>query len=63
MKICELLLDRIIADDYFYNERLKYLNNHCKNKKIYLNFLQNLEKQDMDLLFKILNKQSKKWWD
>lgn len=61
MKKCEYLIQRIIDDDYLNSaeferlEKIKY--------KLAREHAEYMEKQDMKLLFKILEEEIKKWWD
>lgn len=59
IKICILLLDRLIKNDY-------YNYNKISNPKYPLAEMDKegeMIQQDLDLLFKILRKQIESWWD
>ena len=60
MKICILLLDRLINDDY-----IDYGDKGGWTPKIRLLYEkeEQMINQDLDLLFKILRKQIRCWWD
>jgi hypothetical protein len=60
MRICVLLLDRLINDDYF-----DYEDKRGWETKFRLSFEkeEQMINQDLDLLFKILRKQIRCWWD
>lgn len=60
IKICILLLDRLIKDDYS--------NDYKKAKKLgkikeFWEHEEMLINQDLDLLFKTMRKQIRSWWD
>lgn len=60
---CVLLLDRIISDEYEFSmplEEYKLLNNN--QRKLHWKQCQNMQKQDFDLLFKIIKNKSGMWW-
>jgi len=57
IKICILLLDRLQNDAYIdYSEKLVNVRRSFKEQEQMIN-------QDLDLLFKILRKQIRVWWD
>lgn len=56
MKICILLLDRLLNDDYITYNRGDNIRESYEKKE-------RMIKQDLDLLFKILRKQIRCWWD
>lgn len=58
MKTCILLLDRLINDDYITSESERY-NNIRKS----FEEEEAMANQDVELLFKILRKQIRSWWD
>jgi hypothetical protein len=60
IKICILLLDRLVKDGYIdYNEE----GLQESNIRISHNKEEQMINQDLDLLFKILRKQIRCWWD
>ena len=60
MKICVLLLDRLINDDYIdYGKD----NGLGPNIRILMDKEDEMIEQDLDLLFKIMRKQIRSWWD
>jgi len=61
MWTCVYLIDRILADEYFENKR--YLDLIHVNRDKANEFLGNLVRQDIDMLFNIMSKHIKKWWD
>ena len=60
IKICILLLDRLVNNDY-----IDYKEERGWTPKIRFSFEKEEEmiEQDLDLLFKILRKQIRVWWD
>lgn len=62
LTICENLLNRIVEEDYMDNPRYKTILNNVNRQAAYT-WVKMYEQQDMDLLFKILNKHLKKFWD
>ena len=56
IKKCVLLLDRLINDDYI---------NYNKEDNVRKSFIeeQAMIEQDVELLFKIIRKQIRAWWD
>lgn len=60
IKICKLLLDRLINDAY-----IDYKEERGWSPKIRFSFEKEEEmiNQDLDMLFKILRKQIRCWWD
>jgi len=58
VRLCVLLLDRLIADDYFEIASRRY-----KNTKRTLEHEELLREQDLDYLFKFIKKHIKTWWD
>lgn len=76
IKTCYLLLERIIEDDYGYwaiSSSGSFLDNTRKTTiqptlafsdfRGYVHYGQYMMKQDMDLLFKLMNKHILSWWD
>lgn len=57
IKTCRILCDRIVKDEYCLAENKVYKH---KNKNYMYSILQ--LKQDIDLLFTIMNKKSRTWW-
>lgn len=57
IKTCRILCDRIVKDEYCLAENKVYKH---KNKNYMYGVLQ--LKQDIDLLFTIMNKKSRTWW-
>ena len=60
IKKCVLLLDRLINDDY-----IDYMDERgwCPKIRFSFNKEQEMINQDLDMLFKILRKQIRCWWD
>ncbi len=60
IKICKLLLDRLINDAY-----IDHKNERGWSPKFRFSFEKEEEmiNQDLDLLFKLLRKQIRCWWD
>ena len=60
IKICKLLLDRLINDAY-----IDYEQGRGWEPKIRLSFEKHerMIDQDLDLLFKVMRKQIRVWWD
>ena len=56
MKKCILLLDRLINDDYIDYSKGNNIRNSLEKEEMMIN-------QDLDLLFKIIRKQIRTWWD
>ena len=61
LNICNHLLQRIKNDNYCLNPHYEFLIK-INRKKAY-KWVMEYEQQDMDLLFKIINKHLKYWWD
>lgn len=61
MTICRFLVNRIMNDDYIMSKEFDRLYNI--NKRAAYNHARCIEAQDMDMLFKLLRKHLKKWWD
>jgi len=60
IKICVLLLDRLINNDY-----IDYMDEKGWEPKVRFSFEKEEEmiNQDLDMLFKLLRKQIRVWWD
>ena len=56
IKTCYLLLDRLINDDYVSYKRGDNIRKSHEKEERMIN-------QDLDLLFKIMRKQIRVWWD
>ena len=56
IKKCILLLDRLINDDYSKYRRGENIRESLEKEEMLIN-------QDLDLLFKIMRKQIRVWWD
>jgi hypothetical protein len=56
MKKCIILLDRLINDDYIDYERGDNIRELYEKEERMIN-------QDLDLLFKIIRKHIRTWWD
>jgi hypothetical protein len=61
IKICRILLDRLIKDDYIPDAFLEE-KDHKKCKRI-IDHADMLQQQDVDLLSKIMNRKIRTWWD
>jgi len=61
IKICRILLERLLKDEYF-SEEIFWIGNKKKTKRI-LDHADMLEKQDIELLFKTMNRKITCWWD
>jgi hypothetical protein len=66
---CIALIDRICEDDYIsyvqgsgfaFDVKYGQSQTHCTNK---FTHCEQMQQQDMDLLFKILNRKLRTWWD
>ena len=61
IRTCRILLDRLIKDDYLSDDYLKERDRKkCKRMS---DHAEAQNKQDIDLLFKIMNKKIRSWWD
>jgi len=71
MRICRLLIERILIDDYTspFDELNENVENFEETKlgrkrfKWECEHKENMIKQDLNLLFKLLNKHIRYWWD
>ena len=61
IKTCRILLDRLIKDDYLPDAFLREEDRKkCKRMIDHSDMLQN---QDVNLLFKLMRKHIRSWWD
>jgi hypothetical protein len=61
IKICRILLERLIKDNYIPDN---YLEERDRKKcKRIIDHADMLQQQDLDLLFKIMNRKIRTWWD
>jgi hypothetical protein len=61
IKTCRILLDRIIRDDYLPDSFLA--EKRGKKHKRMVDHAEMQEKQDVELLFKLMTKHLRTWWD
>jgi hypothetical protein len=61
IKTCRILLDRMIKDDYLPDSFLGEKDRKKCKRMAYHAGMQ--EKQDVELLFKLMNKHIRTWWD
>jgi hypothetical protein len=61
IKTCRILLDRMIKDDYLPDSFLS--EKREKKCKRIVDHAEIQEKQDVELLFKLMNKHIRTWWD
>lgn len=72
LKTCRILLERLIAEDYWDSAAARYkVPSYGKNKddvpnwkfKLYVKRVDYLRKQDEELLFNLISKHISTWWD
>lgn len=62
IRLCKLLLQRLKTEAYSDNLMTKHINALCRKGSIF-GYEDYMINQDLDLLFKIMRKQIKNWWD
>jgi len=60
MRVCILLIERILDDNYILSKRFSYLSAVCPDAS--RKFLREYEEQDLIMLSKLLSKHLRCWW-